>query len=166
MQVHNCTAAGQPSCRADDGSSVGPCCTTGPNHADDVGDDAPVIVATPAEQSRRPLFALLLIAQSVDTASSQPVQVDSVLGTVRFQPTFYYIGHFSRFLPPGSTRIRAELRQSEEDRRQRCAPVRASPALSVSVWLVLTLCLCLRLCLRLPLPLPLPLPLRLPAPAL
>ena len=90
LKVSNCTAAGQPSCRSDAGQIVGPCCTTGPNHVDDVGDDAPVIV-------------------------------DSVLGTVRFQPTFYYIGHFSRFLPAGSTRIGTTLRQSEVDRRQRCA---------------------------------------------
>jgi hypothetical protein len=49
------------------------------------------------------------------------VIVDSVLGSVRFQPAFYYIGHFSRFLPAGSTRIGARLHQSEVDRRQRCA---------------------------------------------
>lgn len=91
MQVQNCTVAGQPACVSDAGRVVGPCCTTGPNHVDGVGDDAPVIV-------------------------------DSVLGTVRFQPIFYYIGHFSRFLPPGSTKIGARLLQSEVDRRQRCAP--------------------------------------------
>ena len=90
MKVQNCTQVGQPTCRSDAGQVVGPCCTTGPNHVDDVGDDAPVIV-------------------------------DSVLGRVRFQPMFYYIGHFSRFLPPGSTKIEAQLHQSAADRRQRCA---------------------------------------------
>ena len=85
LRVQNCTAAGQPNCLSDGGQSIGPCCTTGPNHVDDVGDDAPVIV-------------------------------DSVLGSVRFQPIFHFIGHFSRFLPPGSTRIGAELRESATDR--------------------------------------------------
>ena len=85
LRVQNCTAAGQPHCLSDGGQSIGPCCTTGPNHVDDVGDDAPVIV-------------------------------DPVLGSVRFQPIFHFIGHFSRFLPPGSTRIGAELRESATDR--------------------------------------------------
>ena len=78
LRVENCTAAGQPHCVSDGGKHVGPCCTTGPNHVDDIGDDSPIIV-------------------------------DSVLGTVRRQPMFYYMGHFSKFLPPGSTRIGAEL---------------------------------------------------------
>jgi glucosylceramidase len=78
LRVENCTDVGQPHCVSDGGKHVGNCCTTGPNHVDDVGDDAPVIV-------------------------------DSVLGTVRRQPMFYYMGHFSKFLPPGSTRIAAEL---------------------------------------------------------
>eukprot|EP01050_Picozoa_sp_SAG11_P006422 SAG11_NODE_496_length_8931_cov_2.956015_9_plen_555_part_00 len=60
LRVENCTAAGQPQCVSDSGKHVGPCCTTGPNHVDPIGDDAPVIV-------------------------------DSVLGTVRRQPMFYYM---------------------------------------------------------------------------
>ena len=34
-----------------------------------------------------------------------PVIADTQAGSVSFQPMFYYLGHFSRFLPPGAVRL-------------------------------------------------------------
>jgi len=38
-----------------------------------------------------------------------PVLVDTVKGEVRYQSSFYYIGHFSRFVKPGAHRIASEV---------------------------------------------------------
>jgi glucosylceramidase len=34
-----------------------------------------------------------------------PIMIDTRVGTIEYKPSYYYIGHFSRFIEPGSVRI-------------------------------------------------------------
>jgi glucosylceramidase len=41
----------------------------------------------------------------VNNLCSAPILVDTQSGELRYQNSYYYIGHFSRFIPPGSRRL-------------------------------------------------------------
>ena len=48
-------------------------------------------------------------ASSLNNLCDAPIIANTVNQTLHFQPTYWYMGHFSRYLPPGSVRLLAKV---------------------------------------------------------
>ncbi len=73
----------------------------------------------------------------VSNFCNAPIIADSNAQTLTYQPAYWYLGHFSRFLPPGSVRLQTTVSGSG------AADVQATTFVQPDVWMLSVLVLVL-----------------------